>query len=159
MTAEEIRQIVAEELDKRFPSMPKYLSTEEKAQQMGIKPETLRRMARSGKINCIKCDTGIKSRYRFYPWQIIRRDSWRLATRSETGERNQSNGRYMPCPISHRANHKEAEPRRRLFRDERSLTYRTKQYRCNKVTVASWMPWPVKRTHNYTQVLSQRVSG
>lgn len=67
MTPEEIRQIVAEELDKRFPSMPKYLSTEEKAQQMGIKPETLRRMARSGKVNCIKCDTGIKSRYRFYP--------------------------------------------------------------------------------------------
>ena len=116
--------------------MPKYLSTEEKAQQMGIKPETLRRMARSGKINCIKCDTGIKSRYRFYPWQIIRRDSWRLATRSETGERNQSNGRYMPCPISHGANHKEAELRRRLFRDERSLTYRTKQYMCNKVTVS-----------------------
>ena len=67
MTAEEIRQIVAEEPDKRFASMSKYISTEEKAQQMGIKPETLRRMARSGKINCIKCDTGIKSRYRFYP--------------------------------------------------------------------------------------------
>lgn len=67
MTPEEIRQIVSEELGKRFPYMPKYLSTEEKAQQMGIKPETLRRMARNGKINCVKCDTGIKSRYRFYP--------------------------------------------------------------------------------------------
>lgn len=65
MTQEEIRQIIAEELDKRLPLMKKFLTTEEKAHQLGIAPDTLRRKARNGEIPCEKTGDGQKARYRF----------------------------------------------------------------------------------------------
>ena len=65
MTQEEIRQIIAEELDKRLPNLKKFLTTEEKAHQLGIKPETLRQKARRGEIPCEKFGTGPKARYKF----------------------------------------------------------------------------------------------
>lgn len=61
---EVIRKVICEELDKRFP-IKNTLTTEEKAAQLGIKPETLRRKARNGEIPCIKSGTGSKARYVF----------------------------------------------------------------------------------------------
>lgn len=65
MTQDEVRQIIAEELDKRLPLMKKFLTTEEKAHQLGIKPETLRRKARKGEIPCEKSGLSRKARYIF----------------------------------------------------------------------------------------------
>ena len=61
---EVIRKVICEELDKRFP-IKNTLTTEEKAAQLGIKPETLRRKARNGEIPCTKSGTGSKARYVF----------------------------------------------------------------------------------------------
>lgn len=69
MTPEEIRQIVAEELSKALKplldNVKVYMTTEEKAKQLGIKEDTLRRMARRGEIDCIKAGHGPKARLRF----------------------------------------------------------------------------------------------
>lgn len=66
---ENLRRIIAEELGKQLNRIAGpdngMISTEEKARQMGIKPETLRRKARRGEIDCVKIGNSPQARLRF----------------------------------------------------------------------------------------------
>lgn len=67
MEEKDIRQIIREELERYFQKVgiKKYMSTEDKARQIGITPEALRRKARRGEIPCEKIGSGSRARYRF----------------------------------------------------------------------------------------------